>query len=103
MRRPFAAASGCGAAFRLADIPISPDAHRLAATSGKRAVDHALGDGEDFELLLAAAPDVAEHIVRDQPLGIGVTPIGQCIKEDGLWQLDDTGAPWPLAASGYEH
>lgn len=98
-----AAASGCGVALDLASIPISPDAVRLAATSGRKPLDHALGDGEDFELLIAAAPDVAEKIVRDASQGVPITRIGHFIEQPGLWQAGEGGALTPLQATGYQH
>ncbi len=98
-----AAASGCGIALRLADVPVSQDAVQLAQKTGRSPLEHALGDGEDFELLLAAAADVAEQIVRDQPLGVSVIRVGDCISERGLWQIDDAGQRQPLAATGYQH
>jgi thiamine-monophosphate kinase len=98
-----AAASGCGIALRLAEIPVSADAERLAATTGRPSVEHALGDGEDFELLLTAAPEVAEQLVRDQPLGIPLTRVGECVAVLGLWEIDAAGALKPLVATGYEH
>jgi thiamine-monophosphate kinase len=98
-----AVASECGIALRLADVPISRDAEQLALTTSRSPLEHALGDGEDFELLLAAAPNVAEQIVRDQPLSVPVTRIGECIGERGLWQIDDAGQRQPLAATGYQH
>ncbi len=98
-----AAASDCGIALRLDKIPIAPDAERLAARDGKSPLEHALGDGEDFELLFAATPDVAEQIVRDQPLDVPVTIIGECVVEPGLWQRDSNDALVPLDASGYRH
>jgi thiamine-monophosphate kinase len=98
-----AAASGCGVALRLDAVPISEDAKRLAATTGRPAIEHALGDGEDFELLITAAPDVAEQIVRDQPLRVSVTGIGMCVAEQGLWDIDHAGELRSLPAIGYQH
>jgi thiamine-monophosphate kinase len=99
-----AAASHCGIALKLNAIPIADDAKRLAETSGRSPINHALGDGEDFELLLTAAPDVAEQIVREQPLaGVLVTRVGECLAEPGLWQVDQAGDRRPLAATGYQH
>ncbi len=53
--------SGCGAAIDLSKIPIAPAAVELARQSkdGLSALDHALADGEDFELILAVPPDAA--------------------------------------------
>ena len=39
-------------------------------STGRSPIEHALGDGEDFELLLAAPPEAAEQIVQDQPIGV---------------------------------
>jgi thiamine-monophosphate kinase len=98
-----AAASGCGAALEPGAIPISPDAERLAEKSGHSALEHALSDGEDFELLLAASPETAERLLRDQPLDVPLTCVGRCVAAPGLWQVDDVGALRPLAATGYQH
>ena len=50
--------SGCGAVVEMARVPVSDDARRLAdeLADGSTPLDHALGDGEDFELILAVAP-----------------------------------------------
>jgi thiamine-monophosphate kinase len=98
-----AAASGCGVALDLEAVPVCEDARQLAAETGRPAIEHALGDGEDFELLIAAAPGEAERIVRDQPLGVSVTRIGTCIADEGLWSVDDSGRLRSLEARGYQH
>ena len=98
-----AAASGCGIALRLDTIPISPDAERLAACDRVSPLEHALGDGEDFELLLTASPQAAEQIVRDQRLNVPVTIIGECVAQAGLWQVGAEGRLTTLDASGYRH
>jgi thiamine-monophosphate kinase len=98
-----ATASRCGVAINLDSIPISPDALKLATTSGRSPIDHALGDGEDFELLLAAPPNVAEQILADQPLDIPLTRIGTFVEQPGLWQIDAQGATKPLPPTGYQH
>lgn len=97
------AASYCGVVLELDAVPISPDAERLAATTGRTPLDHALGDGEDFELLIAVDPHVADRIVRDQPLGVPVTRIGELVEQDGLWRRDEQGGLVRLEPTGYEH
>jgi thiamine-monophosphate kinase len=98
-----AAASGCGVAIDLAAVPVSADAERFAATTGRTALDHALGDGEDFELLVAAAPEVAEKIVREQLLAVPVTRIGEFVEQAGLWRREPDGILAPLPPTGYQH
>ena len=97
--------SGCGAVLDVATVPISQAAHELSGSSGdgRSALDHALGDGEDFELLLAVPPPVAERMLADQPLGVPLTAIGQFTTEPGLWQAGTDRKRRPLAATGYEH
>jgi thiamine-monophosphate kinase len=90
--------SGCGAVVRTDQIPIS-----AAALAMPSPLQHALGDGEDFELLLAAPPKVAETIVRTQPLACPITCIGELIHEPGLWQQGPEGRRLPLTPSGWQH
>jgi len=66
-------------------------------------LDHALGDGEDFELLLAAPPDDAQRILADQPLDVQITDIGEFIAEPGLWQREAGNPKKPLVPQGWEH
>lgn len=100
-----AAASGCGAAIRLDAVPISRAAEALAARGldERSALEHALGDGEDFELILAVAPDEARRMLQDQPLGVPLTAIGEFVAEPGLWQFDAAGGRSPLSPSGWIH
>jgi thiamine-monophosphate kinase len=96
--------SGCGAAIDLAAVPVAEAARQLAGESedGVSAIDHALSDGEDFELLLAVPPDDAEQIVSRQPLDVNVTRIGTFVEQPGLWQTTESGL-LPLEARGYQH
>lgn len=100
-----ATASRCGAVLDLSKIPISADAERLAAQRGDGVtpLEHALGDGEDFELLLTLPAAEAERVLAEQPLAVPVARIGECIAEPGLWQRDASGTRQPLAARGFEH
>lgn len=100
-----AEASGCGAAIKLDAIPVSDAARQLAQSSDPPGdpIRHALGDGEDFELLLAAEPAVADRMVRDQPLPCPITCLGRFVVERGLWQLGADGSLQSLQAYGWRH
>jgi thiamine-monophosphate kinase len=100
-----AAESDCGAALDLNQIPIAADARRLEETRGDgiTALEHALSDGEDFELILAVPPDEAQRLLADQPLDVPLTRIGRFVDQPSLWQQFSDGSRQPLAPRGYEH
>ena len=98
-----AAASGVGAQIDLSAIPIADAACRLSEQDKKSSRDHALGDGEDFELILAVPPAEAERILRDQPLELPIAGIGELVDMPGLWGLDLAGQRVPLDPQGYQH
>ncbi len=94
------AESGCGAVLRAEAIPLAEDAHRLA--DGRSPLEHALGDGEDFELVFAVSADEGRRLVQTQPVaGIILTAIGECVPH-GLW-LEEAGQRRPLEPKGYVH
>jgi thiamine-monophosphate kinase len=107
------AASGCGAEIDFGSVPVAGAAVEISAlpkssasSTGKMPVppiDHALGDGEDFELLLAVPSEVAAELVKMQPLGTPLTQIGRFIAEPGLFIRGADGQRAPLVPRGYEH
>jgi thiamine-monophosphate kinase len=98
-------ASGCGAVIDLASVPITGAAEQLAGQlrDGTTALDHALGDGEDFELIVAIPADEAEELVAKQPLDVPLTRIGTFVSEAGLFSAGEGGKREPLTPRGYEH
>jgi thiamine-monophosphate kinase len=98
-------ASGCGAEIDLASIPLAAAAQDFADQrgDGSTALDHALADGEDFELILAASQEVAEDLVARQPLAVPLTRIGAFIAEPGLFASGERGKREPMTPRGYEH
>ncbi|NIL97689.1 MAG: thiamine-phosphate kinase [Planctomycetales bacterium] len=94
--------SGCGAVIQLQDVPLADAARQLAETSGRTAIQHALGDGEDFELLLAVPPEEAQRMLAEQPLSVPLTRVGQFVDSRGLWQQDGQRRS-RLEPVGYEH
>lgn len=94
-------ASRCGAILELDQIPLTPEATQRAATSGKLPVEHALGDGEDFELLLALTPSEFEKL----QLLVGpeqAIACGRFTSRTGLWSKEG-GKIRQLTSSGYVH
>ncbi len=94
-------ASGCGAVLDLTQVPITPAAWKMAAGASDQALAHALGDGEDFELILAVP---AKEIDKLRGL-IGmqnVHVVGEFISRTGLWSRH--GSQYrQLPATGYVH
>lgn len=92
--------SHCGAVLRAEAIPITSEARSM--DDGKSPLDHALSDGEDFELVLALPADQAAELLRTQPInGITLSHIGECVA-DGFW-LEQKGHRQPLEPQGYVH
>ena len=98
-------ASGCGAEIDMAQVPIADDAKKLSQqqANGVTPLEHALHDGEDFELILAVAPQVTARILADRTHPTPLTRIGRFVPEQGLWQLDASGQRKPLSPKGWEH
>ncbi len=95
-------ASNCGAVLESHKIPISEDAFILARTSGHTPLEHALYDGEDFELLLAIPPQTWTEI-QTSDLAASLFPIGQFVKKEGLVLRTERGDMLPVEIRGYEH
>jgi len=85
-------------------VPISADAAKLAQTDGRSPLDHALNDGEDFELLMAVEPVDAQDLLKQNPLkGLRLTCIGRFTEGGGVTLVEPGGERRPLAPAGYEH
>lgn len=99
------AASGTAAVVDLDAVPIHPDAIRYAARSGdgRSPLDHALADGEDFELLLAMPAADARALVADPPAGLAPAIIGAVEAGSGLVARDAAGDRRPLEPHGFVH
>jgi len=105
--------SHCGIVFDLPSIPVSDAAHTLASQAQQPAKTepsaissplwHALGDGEDFELLLAVPPDEATRLIQLQPFSTPLVKIGSFCQEPGLWYMSDSQKRLPLEVHGYVH
>jgi thiamine-monophosphate kinase len=95
--------SDLAARLTLETVPITPAAEQLSRDSGIPPLEHALSDGEDFELLLAVPPDEAVLLLEDQPLECGLTWIGHFNEGRGLSAIDSDGSLKILEPTGYQH
>ncbi|TWT34209.1 thiamine-phosphate kinase [Blastopirellula retiformator] len=77
--------SDLAAILDLPAIPTSAAAAQLADTTGKTPLEHALADGEDFELLFTASPETAARLVAEGIAGTAVTAIGTLVAGEGIW------------------
>lgn len=92
--------SSCGAVLRAESIPITECARNM--TDGRSALEHALSDGEDFELVFAVTPDDGRRLLAQQPIaGITLIHVGECVA-DGFW-LEEKGQRRMLESKGYVH
>jgi thiamine-monophosphate kinase len=84
--------SNVGAVLRSDLIPIHPDARELSARDGVSPLEHALHDGEDYELLYTSSDESAPGIA-----------IGQIVEEKGLWIESPDEPRKVLQPNGWEH
>lgn len=104
-------ASDCGAVVNLDQIPIADEARHLEIEQPERgsALEHALRDGEDFELILAVPPLTATQLIEHQPLRsiegepVLLTDIGEFIREPGFWSIEQGQERSTFSPQGYEH
>ena len=93
--------SHCGAVLDLEKVPISAAAHDLSIRTNQPALDHAIGDGEDFELLLAMPPSQAKKLPAEID-GVPLTIIGEFTPRTGLWSRAN-GRWSQILPKGYTH
>lgn len=94
-------ASGCGATIDslLLEAAVHDDARELARRDGRAASEHALSDGEDFELIVVLARDVTAQ----QATTLGLLPLGEMTAEPGLRLRHADGQSEALRPRGWEH
>ena len=92
-----------GATVDASVIPLHEDATRLAAQDGRSALDHALTDGEDFELCLTLAPADADRLLARPPEGVTLHEVGRIEAEPGLRIRSPDGTMAPFDRKGFDH
>jgi thiamine-monophosphate kinase len=99
------AASGTGCRVRLADVPVHDDAIAMAARpgNGRSPLEHALADGEDFELLLAMPAVDAAALVAEPPASLRPAIIGTVTDGSDMVACEPDGHQRVLQPTGFIH
>jgi thiamine-monophosphate kinase len=94
---------GLGATIDAAAVPIHQDAVQMAAADGRSPLEHALRDGEDFELCFTVGDDAERRLLAAAPEGLTLHKIGVITPEAGLRLTLPDGRITPLAPLGFDH
>ncbi|MEX2146794.1 MAG: thiamine-phosphate kinase [Candidatus Rokuibacteriota bacterium] len=99
-----AAASGAGARVEVGRVPVHEATRACAHALGVDALAWATGGGEDYELLLACAPDSVERLAKGLAAltGARLTAIGEVTSTPGVRYMDGRGHEVDVAP-GFEH
>jgi thiamine-monophosphate kinase len=97
-------ASGVGAEIWADRVPIHPDAIAMSAKDGVQPLDHALHDGEDFELCFTVPAARAAELVARGLAGTPVAHVGTITASREFVLRDSAGArARPMNRGGYDH
>jgi len=93
--------SNVGALINATQIPIS---ERVPVSESAAArLQHALSDGEDFELLFTVSPEEGKRLLTDNPLDIRLTHLGEITTEQGALLRHADGSLTPVENTGWKH
>ncbi|HVW03164.1 MAG TPA: thiamine-phosphate kinase [Planctomycetaceae bacterium] len=93
--------SRVGATLYADRIPISAAA--LATIDNKTPLEHALSDGEDFELIFTVAAETAQGLLATPPFDTPLTHIGFIEADPGCRLQSADGSQRELPALGWRH
>jgi thiamine-monophosphate kinase len=91
--------SGVGAEVVEEQVPVHDDAIEMRR-DGRTPLEHALHDGEDYELLFTMDPAEWAPLAAKRP---DVSVIGRITATPGVWLRRSDGTREPLEAKGWEH
>ncbi len=93
--------SQCGAVLRAEAIPIHDTVNQMQ--DGRTPLEHALSDGEDFELAVAVSAEDGRRLIATQPIaGISLSHIGEFLQEK-QFLLEEKGVRRRLEPRGFAH
>jgi thiamine-monophosphate kinase len=90
-----------GAVLDAAAIPLSPQA--VACRDDKSPLEHALADGEDFELLFTVSPADGQALLATKVVTVQLSHIGEITAGRDCFLKSADGKLTPLAALGWKH
>lgn len=99
-------ASGLGIELLSETIPVSKEAKKAAQQGGASALNRALSDGEDFELLFTVPASVAVELLdawKKRFPDLKLSCIGKVVSERGVRVLSRSGRFTNLDCHGYDH
>jgi thiamine-monophosphate kinase len=94
---------GLGAILDTDSIPIHPDAVTLSSRDGRSPLEHALGDGEDFELCFTVGADDAARLLAVPPSGVFAARVGVIVEGEGIWLRGAHGRVERCEIRGFDH
>jgi thiamine-monophosphate kinase len=94
---------GLGAELDADSIPIHPDARAMSGQDGLAALEHALNDGEDFELCVVVAPEDARRLLTAPGATASLRQIGQVTSTPGMRLHTGSGTIHPIEPRGFDH
>jgi thiamine-monophosphate kinase len=92
-----------GALLHAAQVPLHSDAIEQSRTDAIDAIDHALHDGEDFELCVVCTAADALRLLSKRPGGTILHRIGEITAEPGLFLKGSDGEISHVQARGFDH
>ncbi|MFI5457454.1 MAG: thiamine-monophosphate kinase [Isosphaerales bacterium] len=98
-----AESGGLGAVLDAAAIPIHTDAREMSRRDGIPALDHALNDGEDFELCLVVADDDAARLIAAPPMPVALYRVGVVTGVPGVRLRTEDGHLETISPRGFDH
>ncbi|MBI5723828.1 MAG: thiamine-phosphate kinase [Planctomycetes bacterium] len=94
-------ASGMGAEIIADHIPIHREAKADKAPGA--ALNAALNNGEDYELLFTLPASHAEELLKSQPLSVKISCIGNIVEGKGIAMVQPDGKKEELKPVGWDH
>jgi thiamine-monophosphate kinase len=99
-----AEASGVRVIIEASRVPLHPDVHAMGAAPDRTPLEHALHDGEDFELLFTWSEEEISTLHKNWNSPIPITVIGRVERGSGVFLDEGSGAePQALEPRGFSH